>query len=323
MGPDILAHLKANVDQSSSSPHEAQCFWKDLNRYLEVHGDLTSDLVGSSSTLREMLAVAQIFRVCVSFFTGLTVRLNLDSAFATFALGGKLPSIDFKYYGGSKNPQIQALAIEILDRCTEHVVTLDVHWLPSELNEHSDFLSKLSDHYGFSLRERYFAKLDDLWGPHIIDRFASDENVPVTSGRFNSRYWRPGSEAVDVLSTFWPGGELNWVHAPYRLLGLVINHIWRYRADCTLIVPEWVGSWWHRLGGSPTAATYKGSYAPLRAPTRTTSHGPPYWPSNFVSEPTRLCISACCNAAPISHGEEPQSHPPGRASSAVTQPDNG
>ena len=44
-----------------------------------------------------------------------------------------------------------------------------------------------------------------------MDNFAHHRNTQLP--RFHSRFWCPGSEAVDTFSTSWEG-EMNWVVPP-------------------------------------------------------------------------------------------------------------
>lgn len=45
-----------------------------------------------------------------------------------------------------------------------------------------------------------FSILDNTWGPHQVDRFASPSNAWL--GWFNSKFWYPGTEAVDASMGF-------------------------------------------------------------------------------------------------------------------------
>ena len=47
--------------------------------------------------------------------------------------------------------------------------------------------------------------MNKLWGPFTIDRFASSRNTKTP--RFNSLYWNPGSEGVDLFCPGLGGGE--------------------------------------------------------------------------------------------------------------------
>ena len=54
------------------------------------------------------------------------------------------------------------------------------------------------DYADWQLNPIIFAELDSLWIPHTVDRFASHNNALLP--RFNSRYWFPGTEAVDAFT---------------------------------------------------------------------------------------------------------------------------
>jgi len=53
------------------------------------------------------------------------------------------------------------------------------------------------DYDDWMINPMVFQWLDSLWGPHIFHKFAAPGNAQLD--RFNSRFWVPGSEAVDVL----------------------------------------------------------------------------------------------------------------------------
>ena len=75
-----------------------------------------------------------------------------------------------------------------------------------------------------------------MWGPHTIDQFASYFNTQLP--RFNSRFWNPGSEAVDAFTCDWQG-ENNWWCPPVYLVPRVLRHAQATKATGTLLVPNW------------------------------------------------------------------------------------
>eukprot|EP00976_Prorocentrum_cordatum_P011252 226282-Prorocentrum_minimum.AAC.1 len=78
-------------------------------------------------------------------------------------------------------------------------------WVPRDLNGYADELSKVFDKDDWRLHPGVFALLDALWGPHTVDRFASDLNHQVEA--FNSFHWCPGTLGVDAFA------QLDWLHA--------------------------------------------------------------------------------------------------------------
>jgi hypothetical protein len=61
----------------------------------------------------------------------------------------------------------------------------------------ADKLSRETDMDDWQLNPRIFTYMDSLWGPHSIERFATQGNSQFP--RYNSRWRDPTSEAVDCL----------------------------------------------------------------------------------------------------------------------------
>ena len=72
-----------------------------------------------------------------------------------------------------------------------------------------------------------------------MDRFADIHNKQLE--RFNSRYWNPGSEAVDDFTCVW-SGQINWLCPPIHLINRVIQHAKATKAQGTLIVTILAGA---------------------------------------------------------------------------------
>ena len=84
------------------------------------------------------------------------------------------------------------------------------------------------------MHDDVFKQLDQLWGPHSIDRFASSYNAKLS--RFNSRFLQPGTEAVDAFTQDW-SSENNWLLPPICLIGKLLSYVHESKAFGTLIVP--------------------------------------------------------------------------------------
>ena len=115
-------------------------------------------------------------------------------------------------------------------------IRLEPEWIPRSENEHADFISTIEDFDDWKLDPKEFAKINNLWGPHSIDRFADVYNRQTE--RFNSRFWNPESEAVDAFTCNW-GNENNWLCPPVHLINRVVQHAKKTNAQVTLIVPGW------------------------------------------------------------------------------------
>ena len=87
--------------------------------------------------------------------------------------------------------------------------------------------------------------LDSKWGPHDIDRFAS--NLNNKCDRFNSKYWVPGTEAVDAFNQSW-SNDLNWLVPPPAAILLTVKKVISDKAQSTLVIPKWKsGPFWSEL----------------------------------------------------------------------------
>jgi hypothetical protein len=86
------------------------------------------------------------------------------------------------------------------------------------------------------MTREFFSILEDKWGPHTVDRFASHENFKIN--KFNSRNWTPDTAGVDSFAFDWRG-ENNLLVPPIYLIPRVIRYCLLLKAKATLIVPAW------------------------------------------------------------------------------------
>jgi hypothetical protein len=112
---------------------------------------------------------------------------------------------------GSMKERLQSLAYSIFSICTKHSISIDIQWIPRKENTKADYISKMVDHEDWGVTDTFFEFIDNLWGPHSVDRFASVVNKKIS--RFNSLFWNPSSEAVDAFTQNW-SGENNFLVPP-------------------------------------------------------------------------------------------------------------
>ena len=190
-----------------------------------THGQWTAAEAIQSSTWRELSAVYLVLLSVANKLVNARVRWFTDNQNVVWIL-----------QVGSKKPHLQKIALKVLSLAIQFQIRLEPEWVPRELNEKADFLSRIIDYDDWFLNPSVFAWLDSMWGPHTVDRFADWNNCQLP--RFNSRCWNPGSEAVDAFTADWRG-ENNWWCPPVSLVPRVIAHAQACRAEGTLIVPEW------------------------------------------------------------------------------------
>ena len=100
----------------------------------------------------------------------------------------------------------------------------------------ADYISRIREFDDWMVNPQFFAQIDSLWGHHTVDRFAHIDNTQLPV--FNSRFWCPGSSAVDTFTVDW-AGEINWWVPPVYLVSRTLRHTEVCKAVGTLLVPAW------------------------------------------------------------------------------------
>ena len=190
-----------------------------------AHGQWSPEEATQSSTWRELCGVQRVLESIAGSLKNERLRWFTDNQNVVRILTV-----------GSKKPQLQTLALNILSVCLGNQIRLEPEWLPREENSQADLISRIIDYDDWRLDPLVFADLDKRWGPHTIDRFADTYNRQIP--RFNSRFLSPGSEAVDAFTCNW-GEETNWWCPPIHLITRVLQHARKTKAHGTLIVPCW------------------------------------------------------------------------------------
>ena len=69
---------------------------------------------------------------------------------------------------GSKKPHLHAVALKVFNIAIQYQIRLEPEWVPRELNEQADFLSRIVDYDDWYLNPTVFMWLDATWGPHTV-----------------------------------------------------------------------------------------------------------------------------------------------------------
>lgn len=193
-----------------------------------VVGNWTAEEAMQSSTWRELETVNRVMKSKVSIMKNSNLNVISDSKNVA-----KIMQV------GSKKPYLQIIASQIFETCTENSTQVSNVWKPRNENKRADFLSRVTDMDDWSVHDDVFNSYEKLWGMHTVDRFATHYNKKCE--RFNSKYWCPGTEAVDAFTQVWVS-ENNWLVPPPSYIPRVINKMIAERATGTLIIPEWKSS---------------------------------------------------------------------------------
>lgn len=247
---------------------------------LDVWGAFSLEQSLRSSSWRELYGTGKLFETFGPILSGITVPVYLDSQVAVMVLGGQLPMYPHKVFGGSKKEDLQKLVSWIYDLAEKYDFGIHPLWVPRSLNERSDYNSHLNEytHYDYSLKLGVFKQLELWYGPHTIDRFATDTSTQLK--RYNTQYFSPHAEGLDAFTLNWGMGDNNYVFPPPLMVGRAIQHAKQCKASITLIYMEWFSRPymnmlfpryenkylcdWKRLGRSHDILEYRSSDADIR-----------------------------------------------------------
>jgi len=140
-----------------------------------------------------------------------------------------------------RSPPMNNVMHAIHQLCKSSNIQLMATYLPGADNTVADHLSHLWPHHKWQLAPAMVCRLDQLWGPHTIDRTASASNSQLH--RFNSQFSEAKSKAVDCLLQDW-SKENNWAAPPIALILRILNLVKRQCTMATIIVPKWPGCCW-------------------------------------------------------------------------------
>ena len=130
-----------------------------------------SDLKKSqSSSFRELLAVSLSMKAFTESLQAQSVTWFTDNQ-----------NVVRIFDCGSRLPELQDLTMDIFQTCLFSGVSIDMEWIPRDLNSAADDISKFIDQDDYAINDTVFNALDDLWGPHTCDRSACPYNAGESS----------------------------------------------------------------------------------------------------------------------------------------------
>jgi hypothetical protein len=171
----------------------------------------------------------------VKVLSGTWVRIQADNqALYWMALRGKASDL-----------ATHKLLVELFWLCAWNQIKWDLRWVPRELNQLSDQLSKGADKDDWVLNPHHWAVVSARLGPFDCDRFASESTALLP--RFCSLFWSPHVWYVDCYSRSWADMK-SWWHPNPKEVGKVLEKAIAEGAEGALLLPVWRGAvWWPRL----------------------------------------------------------------------------
>jgi len=199
-----------------------------------THGFFPQDIQLRSSNYRELYAVFLAISALQDKIQGQHLLLRTDNITTMFYINGQ---------GGPHKAlnKVTKLIFWAIKQCKASLKALHI---PGDLNTRADELSRLNPVTEWSLQPEMFRQLEDMWGPHTVDRFASSQNKLLP--RYNTRFYDPQAEATDAMLQDW-SQENNYLNPHIRMLPQIIRKILQVGCQATIIAPLWPSAPWFPL----------------------------------------------------------------------------
>ena len=145
---------------------------------------------------------------------------------------------------GSPKLNINELTRELLWFCLRHRITTSVEWVPREENAYADDISKMLIPEDSMLSRRFFGLLDERWGPHTVDLFASSANNQCN--KLYALHWCRRAAGINAFGQPW-SRENCWINRPYSLTGKVWRTLREQKGLASILISLWESTPWWQL----------------------------------------------------------------------------
>ena len=180
----------------------------------------------------ELLAVHHTMQAFSHLLQGQSVLLWEDNTTVMYVLNNRT----------SRSSELMHLLRRVHYLIDSLGVSLSVRYIASKENSQADALSRGSPFDELMLRPAAFAALDARFGPHTVDRYASEENAQLP--RFNTLLPCASGEGAVALSHDW-SGENNFVFPPVSELPRIAQLLFEQPGiGATVVVPYWPAQAW-------------------------------------------------------------------------------
>lgn len=134
------------------------------------------------------------------------------------------------------------LANQLWTHCLATGTTLTTAYIPSGLNPADPPSRQLQEQLKWSISQETFNMINNNWGPHSIDLFASSTNAKLP--RYMSWQHDPKAEAQDALLQPWTHLGRPYICPPWNLIPRVLQKLKQEKIAATIVVPNWSGAIW-------------------------------------------------------------------------------
>ena len=184
-----------------------------------------------SSNARELSGVKLTVKAGLEHFRNRVVLVETDN---------KVTQAYINHLGG-RSLFLNSIAQDLWSMCYRaQILFIAVHCL-GKVNVRADRLSRWKqDHTDIRLNPAVFHQIDQRYGPHSVDLFATRDNALLD--RFVS--WQPDPSAIAVDAFMFPmKGENPYCFPPVSCIPRLLREVLRQQSTITLVAPDWQAAW--------------------------------------------------------------------------------
>jgi hypothetical protein len=131
--------------------------------------------------------------------------------------------------------------------CIENNITLNVNWIPRDLNIVADAISNSLDYTDYFVTQDFFNMVaKDFERKPVIDLFANEYNTKCK--KYFSLTFTKNACGVDAFCYNWKLYGLGWIFVPPPMILRAIHHLQVTESEAFILVPQWkTSSFYPRL----------------------------------------------------------------------------
>jgi hypothetical protein len=220
-----------------------QASFRSATRPIKSSGLFTQQIRSRHINFKELITVKYLLSTTAHTLKNQLLEIAIDNQ-VTVSYINKM---------GGRVGEMAKLSDEIFDICQRNNLQIQARWIPSEDNVAADYLSrKTNTSQDWKLSSTMFKWIQNRWGPHTIDLFATMENKLLKS--YGSFHPQPGAFWQDSMSHSWEHLKNPYANPPPCLLQKVLAKVLDEKTTITLLTPLWwAASWLPTVASMATA----------------------------------------------------------------------
>ena len=234
-GKSIIPVRSQMVVTTDASSHGWGGWWRQFGHSgtlrKEARGFWLPKEQNMSSNARELSGVLLTVQAALPALRNKQVLVETDN---------KVTQAYINHLGG-RSRFLNDIARRLWTMCYSNQILLTAVHRPGKVNQRADLLSRWKkDHTDIRLPQACFDRIEQSFGPHSVDMFATRDNALLP--RFVS--WRPDPDSVATDAFMFPMKNENpYCFPPVACIPRLLREVLHQQATITLVAPDWSAPW--------------------------------------------------------------------------------